>query len=181
MMKRPVLHLPVAVSAAPLTRVSSQIGTKPPGIGADASDAALLAALDAPAFLGAARSRAHDAYQAARVRSDNPAAPFDWQVLDGRWQAMMRDLNVARRTVESENTPNTAAGQAARAAEVRALLAAAEYFESYAPPKALKPVAAMPGVVFAHHSAGGGEHFLETHDREGREREIVTLQEGAGA
>ena len=118
--------------------------------------------------LHALRLRAQSLYLAARGRASIGLAGDDWQVLDGRYQQLQQALNASRAAISAVN-PNSAVDQAARASEERALLEAVECFESYQPPKAPKPVA-MLGQVSAYHSAGSGEHWLETRERLQREQ-----------
>jgi len=142
---------------------------------APAPDVALLAALDArAAYLDELRTAAHRAYLAARDRSNDAAAADDWRLIDDRWMQLQAEVNAAQRAAANVVSANSAAHQAARIAEARALLAATEYFENYLPPKAPKP-GGMSAIVFAHRATSptGGEHFLETMDREARERALA--------
>ncbi len=144
---------------------------------APSPDVALLAALNArPAYLDDLRTAARHAYQAARDRTNDAAAGDDWQVIDARWQQLRSEVTAAQKAAASVVCEGSAPHQAARIAEARALLGAAEYFEGYLPPKAPKP-GGMSGIVFAHRATSptGGEHFLETMDREARERALAEL------
>ncbi len=128
-----------------------------------------------PTDLHALRNRALAAFQAARGRASVPEAGDAWQVLDARYVQLQQVLKASWATSAGAN-PNSAADKAALAGEERALVEAIEYFESYQPPKAPKS-SGMPGQVFAHHAAAGGEHWLEKRDR--LEREQVARGEAA--
>lgn len=144
---------------------------------APSPDVALLAALDArPVYLDELRTAAHRAYQAARDRSNDAAARDDWRLIDDRWMQLQGEVSAAHRAASNVVCANSAAHQVARIAEARALLAATEYFENYLPPKAPKP-GGMSALVFAHRATSptGGEHFLETMDREAREKALAEL------
>ncbi len=142
---------------------------------APAADVALLAALDArPAYLDELRTTAHRAYLAARDRSNDAASAGDWERLDARWMQLQAEVSAAHRAAAMVVCSNSVPHQAARLAEARALLTATEYFEGYRPPKSPKP-GAMPAIVFAHHAGSGGEHFLETRDREAREKALAEM------
>ena len=123
----------------------------------------------------ALRGRAQVAFQAARGRSNSAEAGDAWQVLDARYLQLQQELKEAWHASAAAN-PNSAADKAGLAREERALVEAIEYFEAYQLPKAPKS-SGMPGQVFAHHAAGGGEHWLETRDR--LEREQVARGEAA--
>ena len=144
---------------------------------APSPDVALLAALDArPAHLDELRTTAHRAYLAARDRSNDAAAAGDWERLDVRWMQLQSEVSAAHRAAAMVVCSNSAPHQAARLAEARALLTATEYFEGYLPPKAPKP-GGMSAIVFAHRATSptGGEHWLETRDREAREKALAEL------
>ena len=142
---------------------------------APSPDIALLAALDArPAYLEELRTAAHRAYQSARDRTNDAAAGDDWQVIDGRWQQLRSEVTAAQKAAASVMCEGSTPHQAARIAEARALLTATEFFDCYLPPKAPKP-GGMSAIVFAHRATSptGGEHFLETMDREAREQALA--------
>ena len=144
---------------------------------APSPDVALLAALDArPAYLEELRTAAHRAYQSARDRTNDAAAGDDWQMIDARWQQLRSEVNAAQQAAARVVCEGSAPHKAARIAEARALLTATEYFEGYLPPKAPKP-GGISAIVFAHRATSptGGEHFLETMDREAREKALAEL------
>ncbi len=142
---------------------------------APSPDVALLAALDArPAYLDELRTAARHAYHAARDRSNDAATGDDWQMIDARWQQLRSEVTAAQQTAARVVCEGSAPHKAARIAEARALLAATEFFDCYLPPKAPKP-GGMSAIVFAHRATSptGGEHFLETMDREAREQALA--------
>ena len=124
------------------------------------------------------RARVRRAYDAARDRTSAAPDREDWVHVDAAWKSMQKASVAALRAQGTVNF-NSAPHQAACVEEVRALLVGVEWFSAYQPPKAPKN-AATNALIFAHHAASGGEHFLETRDRLEREQAMRDLT-GAAA
>lgn len=124
------------------------------------------------------RRNARIAFEAAYGRANAPHAGDDWQRVNERWQELNRNVLAARQMQEGANA-NSAADHAGRSNERHALIDAIAWFDSYQPPKALKPIV-NHSLVRVHHANGcAGEHWLETRDRLEREREMAEHAKGA--
>ena len=163
----------------PFKPVQSEAMSVPTSLVPEATDAALLAVLNAPigsVALDALRQRAHTAWQSARARANTPAADDDWRLLDGRWQELGRVIMTAQAGRDTYGAP-TQQDQRERLVEVRALFSAIQFYDEYQPPRAPKPpVSGYTAVLAFHLSGSSGEHPLETREREEREQELAQMR-----